>query len=192
MSKPDKNSKTAMIVSLVVASMVGLSFAAVPLYKTFCQVTGFGGTTQRAEKAADRVLDRTIIVRFNSATAPDLPWKFKPAQISEEMKIGQTALAYYTAENLSDELIIGTATYNVVPAKAGLYFNKIECFCFTEQILKPHEKSELPMTFFIDPALADDRNLDDVTVITISYTFARNEQAEEDYYASLEQSAPSN
>ncbi len=184
--KVSKNAKTALTVGLVVAGMVGMSFAAVPLYRIFCQVTGFGGTTQRAEFASDIVLDRKITVRFDSSTAPGLPWKFKPGQISEEINIGQSALAYYTAENLSDELIIGTATYNVVPNKAGLYFRKIECFCFTEQVLEPGEKAELPMTFFIDPDIVNDRNLDDVTTITISYSFARNEAAEAEYYAALD------
>lgn len=183
----NKNLKMAGLIVGVVVFMVGMSYAAVPLYRVFCQVTGFAGTTQRADSEARVVLDRTITIRFDGATDPGLPWKFKPAQISQELKIGQTSMAYYHAENLSDQPIIGTATYNVVPYKAGLYFRKIACFCFTEQLLQPGEKVDMPMTYFIDPAIADDPNLDDVTTITISYAFARNEKAEQAQLASASQ-----
>lgn len=167
----DKNRKTAAIVVGVVAFMVGLSFAAVPLYDAFCRVTGWGGTTQRAETGADRVLDRKIAIRFDASTADGLPWRFKPEQLSQTIRIGESGLAFYEAENLSGRPVTGRATYNVSPAKAGIYFRKIECFCFTEQRLEPGEKVTMPMTYFIDPDLDGDKNLDEVETITLSYTF---------------------
>jgi cytochrome c oxidase assembly protein subunit 11 len=167
----NRNRKTAFITAAVVAGMVGLSFAAVPLYQAFCQVTGWGGTTQRAEAAPTLVLSRDITVRFDASTAQGLPWRFKPEQVSQKLKIGETALAFYEAENLSDHPVRGQATFNVSPAKAGVYFNKIECFCFTEQVLQPGEKVSMPVTYFIDPKLADDPNLDEVETVTLAYTF---------------------
>ena len=166
-----RNRKTALITTAAVASMIGLSFAAVPLYRAFCQVTGWGGTTQRAEAAPTQVLSRDITVRFDASTAQGLPWRFKPEQVSQKLKIGESGLAFYEAENLSDKPVRGQATFNVSPAKAGIYFNKIECFCFTEQVLQPGEKVSMPVTYFIDPKLADDRNLDEVETITLAYTF---------------------
>ena len=172
------NSRTALIICGVVAGMVGLSFAAVPAYRAFCQVTGFDGTTQRASEGSRVVLERQITVRFDGTTAPDLPWSFKPQQVEQTSKIGETNLAYYTATNNSDEPVIGTATFNVQPAKAGLYFRKIECFCFTEQVLQPGETIDMPVTYFVDPELDGARNLDDVHTITLSYTFYRDDKAE--------------
>jgi cytochrome c oxidase assembly protein subunit 11 len=166
-----KNAKTAMIVSGVVAGMVAMSFAAVPAYRAFCQVTGWGGTTQRAEAGAERVLTRQITVRFDGNVSEGLDWKFKPEQVSQTLHIGETQLAFFDAENMSDKPVTGRATFNVSPAKAGIYFKKIECFCFTEQTLAPGETIEMPVTYFVDPALADDRNLDDVQTITLAYTF---------------------
>ena len=132
-----QNRKTALTIGAVAVAMLGLSFASVPLYRLFCQVTGFDGTPKRASFAPGTVLDRKITIRFDATTAKNLPWAFKPAQISQSLHIGETGLAYYTATNLSDVPIIGSATYNVQPAKAGEYFRKIQCFCFTEQILAP-------------------------------------------------------
>ncbi|GAB4525884.1 MAG: cytochrome c oxidase assembly protein [Amphiplicatus sp.] len=172
------NRRTALIVAGAVAAMVGLSFAAVPAYRAFCQVTGWGGTTQRAEAGAQATLARTITIRFDGSTAADLPWRFRPEQISQTLHVGESGLAFYEAENLSDRPVVGRATYNVSPAKAGLYFKKIECFCFTEQRLAPGEKVSMPVTYFIDPAIARDRNLDDVQTITLSYTFFRWDDAE--------------
>jgi len=174
------NTKLAFVLASVVAGMVGLSFASVPLYKLFCQVTGYGGTTQRAEQGASQVLDRVVTIRFNADNAPDLPWTFRPAQRQMEVKIGETQLAFYRAENKSGRTVTGTATFNVTPAKAGLYFSKLECFCFTEQTLKPGESVDMPVSFFVDPAIKDDRNLDDVKTITLSYTFfqAREERGQ--------------
>lgn len=175
----DKNTRVALIVSAVVAMMVGLSFAAVPLYRIFCQVTGWGGTTQVADAQSDRVLKRKVTVRFDASRADGLPWEFKPSQVSQTLHIGETGLAYYEATNLSDEPVIGTASFNVQPSKAGGYFMKVECFCFTEQRLEPGETVLMPVTYFIDPELDDERRLDDVREITLSYTFYRNEDAEE-------------
>lgn len=164
----------------VAVGMVGLSFAAVPLYRVFCQVTGFGGTTQRAEQGASRVLDRTIEIRFNADTDKGLSWSFHPNERSVRLKIGETGLTTFNARNLTDQTLVGSALYNVTPEKVGQYFNKVQCFCFTQQTLKPHESADLPVAFYVDPAIAEDRNLDDVTVITLSYTFykAQNQTAD--------------
>ena len=171
MGSTEKNKKTAMIVASVVAGMVALSFAAVPAYQAFCQVTGWGGTTQRAEAEADRTLAREITVRFDGTVSQGLSWRFKPEQVSQTLRIGETGLAFYEAENLSSKPVSGRATFNVSPAKAGIYFQKIECFCFTEQTLQPGEKVSMPVTYFVDPGLADDKNLDEVQTITLAYTF---------------------
>ncbi|MEE4210181.1 MAG: cytochrome c oxidase assembly protein [Parvularcula sp.] len=174
----DKNARIALSVGGVVAGMVALSFAAVPLYDTFCRVTGWGGTTQTAETSSDRVLDRKVVIRFDASTAQDMPWSFKPVQYTQTLRIGETGLAYYEATNTSEHPVIGSASFNVQPAKAGLYFMKVECFCFTEQRLEPGETMLMPVTYFIDPELADEKRLDDVREITLSYTFYRNEEAE--------------
>lgn len=167
-----KNARTAIILFSVAIGMVGLAFASVPLYRLFCQVTGFGGTPKVATNAYDvPILDREMTVDFNADIAPGVPWKFEPVQRKVTLKIGQEALIYYRAVNNSDEPVTGTAIFNVTPEKAAPYFNKIACFCFTKQTLKPHESVEMPVTFFIDPAIAKDINLDEVKEITLSYTF---------------------
>ncbi len=166
-----KNRKTATTVAGVVVLMIGLSFAAVPAYRAFCQITGFDGTTQRASAASDRVLARKVTVRFDATVGEGLPWAFEPRQVDQSLHIGETGLAFYEARNLTGKPITGRATFNVQPAKAGVYFKKIECFCFTEQTLAPGETAAMPVTYFIDPAIADDPNLDDVQTITLSYTF---------------------
>ena len=167
---------TALILGGVVCGMVGLAFGAVPLYKLFCQVTGFGGTTQVAEEAPVEIGERVVTVRFNADTARDLPWHFKPEQREIEVRVGEMALAFYNAVNRSDRSLVGTSTFNVTPVKAGAYFNKIECFCFEEQTLAPGERAEFPVSFFVDPDIVEDRRLDDVSTITLSYTFfARGE-----------------
>ena len=169
---PSRRQKvTAFALTGVVAGMLGLSFAAVPLYRIFCQVTGFGGTTQVAHQAPAQVLDRTVTVTFNADIAPDLAWRFAPAQRAMTVKIGETALAYYHAENLTNRPLTGMAAFNVTPDKAGQYFNKIACFCFSQQTLAPGQSVEMPVTFFVDPSLVKDRNMNDVTDITLSYTF---------------------
>jgi len=155
----------------VVLTMVGLSFAAVPLYRVFCQVTGFGGTTQRVAQGAGKVVNRTIEIRFNTDVDNELPWDFHPNQRSITLKVGETGMATFHAHNKGAAKIVGTAVYNVTPEKAGIYFDKIQCFCFTQQMLRPQESADLPVAFFVDPAIAQDRNLDEVTVITLSYKF---------------------
>ena len=165
--------KRMMLVVLgsVACGMIGLSFAAVPLYDLFCSVTGFGGTTQTAEAAPAAVGERVMAVQFNSDVSNDVPWRFKPSQREIELRVGEVGLAFYTATNESKNTILGSATFNVTPLKAGIYFTKIDCFCFEEQVLRPGESAELPVTFFIDPDIVNDRDMDDVTTITLSYTF---------------------
>ena len=171
-----RRTATALILGGVVCGMVGLAFGAVPLYKLFCQVTGFGGTTQVAEEAPVTIGERVVTVRFNADTARDLPWHFKPEQREIKVRVGEMAMAFYKAVNQSDRALIGTSTFNVTPVKAGAYFNKIECFCFEEQTLAPGERAEFPVSFFVDPDIVEDRRLDDVSTITLSYTFfARGE-----------------
>jgi cytochrome c oxidase assembly protein subunit 11 len=169
------NLRTLVVLGVFVAGMGGLAYASVPLYEIFCRVTGYGGTTQVAAIESDQVIDRVMKIRFDSNVNPALGWAFDPVLKSMELKVGENALAFYQAENQSDETIVGTATFNVTPDKAGLFFNKVDCFCFTEQVLKPGQKVDMPVTFFIDPSIVEDPNLDDVTTITLSYTFFRSQ-----------------
>ena len=152
------------------AGMVGMAFAAVPLYRIFCEVTGYGGTPRRAEAGADRMTEREITVRFD-ANVQGLPWHFRPAQASIRAKLGETVVVNFIAENFSGAATTGTATFNVLPETAGYYFNKIECFCFAEQPLQPGERIEMPVQFFVSPDLGDDRELATTRTITLSYTF---------------------
>ena len=154
-----------------VCAMVGLAYASVPLYRLFCQVTGFGGTTQRVVAASHTVLDRTVTVRFDANVAPGLPWEFEANTKPMTVKLGETAVATYRATNKGTTSTVGTAAYNVVPDQAGVFFNKLACFCFTEQPLAPGESAELPVQFFVDPAMATDRDGRRVQEITLSYTF---------------------
>lgn len=165
-----KNKRLMVVLVLGVFGMIGASYAAVPLYKLFCQVTGFGGTPQVAAEESTIVLDRKMTVRFD-AMANGVPWAFQPVERKIELKVGESAVAYYRATNTSDRTVVGTATFNVTPLKVGQYFNKIECFCFTEQLLEPGQSVDMPVTFFVDPEIAEDRNLEDVKTITLSYTF---------------------
>ncbi len=159
-----------LLVGLVVG-MVGMAYAAVPLYEIFCRVTGYGGTTNTADAAPVSAIDRQMTVRFDSNINSGLAWEFKPVEVSQEIKVGEAGLAFYQARNLTNETLVGTATYNVTPQAAGYYFNKIDCFCFTEQVLRPGEVVDMPVTYFVDPEIEDDKNLDHVTTITLSYTF---------------------
>lgn len=152
------------------AGMVGMAYAAVPLYKMFCQVTGYGGTTQRVEQYSDRILDRDITVRFDANTA-GIPWDFKPVARDVTIKIGETTQASYTATNLFSQPVSGRATFNVTPELAGAYFNKVECFCFTDTELKPGETLDMPVVFYVDPAIVDVPELKNIKTITLSYTF---------------------
>ena len=163
--------RTAAICLAVVTGMGAMAYGAVPLYRIFCQVTGFGGTTQQADAAPQTVLDRQVTVRFDASLAKGLDWQFKPAQHSVNVKVGEVGLAFYRAKNLSDHPVVGTASFNVTPLKAGSYFTKIDCFCFTDQRLEPGQEMDMPVQFFVDPEIAEDANLDDVTTITLSYTF---------------------
>ncbi len=162
-----------LVLAGVVVGMVGLSYASVPLYRIFCQVTGFDGTPQRADAAPDaaKVFDRQVKVRFNADTDPRLPWLFKPEQHVVDARIGESKLVFYRAENNADHPVTGQAVFNVTPAKAAIYFAKVECFCFTEQTLQAGQKVDMPVSFFIDPAFMTDPNMRDVTSITLSYTF---------------------
>jgi len=170
-SLANRNRSIALIAFLSATAMGGASYAAVPLYEIFCQVTGYGGTTQVAKMAPDEVLKRKMIIRFNADTDQALPWKFAPTQDKAEVLVGENAIAFYRARNLSDRAIVGMATFNVTPLKAGQYFNKIECFCFSEQRLEPGGEVDMPVSFFVDPAISEDPNLNDVKAITLSYTF---------------------
>ncbi len=168
--------RTVVILSCIVAGMVGMSFAAVPLYNLFCRITGYGGTTQVAEEQSKVVLDRKITVRFNADTARNMPWQFRPLQKEVTVRIGETGLAFYEAYNPTNRRIVGNAAYNVTPSKAGLYFDKIACFCFDEQVLEPGQRVEMPVQFFVDPEIVKDSNLDEVKTITLSYTFFVDEE----------------
>ncbi|HEU4986302.1 MAG TPA: cytochrome c oxidase assembly protein [Rhizobiaceae bacterium] len=151
--------------------MVGMAYAAVPLYQLFCQVTGYGGTTQRVEQYSDRVLDQEITVRFDANTTGGLPWEFGPEQRDITMPIGETVQVAYFAKNTSSQPTRGRASFNVAPAMAGAYFNKVECFCFTDQELKPGESLDMPVVFYIDPDIVNVPELKNVKTITLSYTF---------------------
>ena len=172
MTTPRNNRRLLASLVMVTVGMGCLAFASAPLYRIFCQVTGFGGTTQRAAVAPERIAQRVITVRFD-ATVADVPWQFEPVQRTLDVRVGEAALAAYRAHNRSSRPVTGTATFNVTPVKAGQYFDKIACFCFSEQTLAGGESVDMPVSFFIDPALLDDRNLDDVNTITLSYTFFR-------------------
>ncbi|WP_207478044.1 cytochrome c oxidase assembly protein [Arenibaculum pallidiluteum] len=168
-----RNRRVMLACTGLVAGMVGLSFASVPLYNLFCKVTGYGGTTQVAETAPAEMLDRVIKVRFNAEVNAGLPWRFTPEAPEVALKVGETGIVSYRAVNRADTPMVGTATFNVTPQKAGIYFNKIQCFCFTEQRLEPGQAVDMPVVFFVDPAIAQDPNLDDIETITLSYTFFR-------------------
>jgi cytochrome c oxidase assembly protein subunit 11 len=170
---------TAVLLTGVIAGMLGLTAASVPLYRLFCQVTGYGGTTQRAERAPGQVGDETVKIYFNAEVAQGIPWSFAPERREIEVRIGEQQLAFYRAHNNGTQPIVGTATFNVTPNKAGVYFSKIDCFCFTEQVLEPGESADLPVSFFVDPAILDDPETQDVKSITLSYTFFMREGADD-------------
>jgi cytochrome c oxidase assembly protein subunit 11 len=163
----------------VVVGMVGAAYAAVPLYSWFCKATGFGGTTQVAEKAPDRILGRTLTIRFDSNVTPGLPWKFQPEQNEIKVRVGEVATVHYKVVNEAARDIAGQASYNVSPPTVGGYFNKINCFCFTEQRLKAGETREMAVVFYIDPSITADRDQNDLNTITLSYTFYRQRETEQ-------------
>ncbi|MCD1625431.1 MAG: cytochrome c oxidase assembly protein [Paracoccaceae bacterium] len=172
-------SKTVVQTMGLVVVMGSLAWASVPFYDWFCRVTGFGGTTMIAEAGPEQVLDQTIIVRFDASKERGMPWEFKPVERSMEIKIGETGLAFYEAYNPTDRAIAGTASYNVTPYEAGGFFSKIQCFCFEQQVLQPGERVMMPVTFFVDPAIATDRDGQYVKQITLSYTFYETDLPEE-------------
>jgi cytochrome c oxidase assembly protein subunit 11 len=175
MTQPSKRmALTAAIAAAAVAAMTGLAFAAVPLYKAFCRVTGYGGTTQEASAAPSRVLDRRIDVRFDANTAPGVPIEFAPKQNVEHLRIGETAVAFYRIRNTSDEPITVRATYNVAPSVAGQYFAKLECFCFSDRVLAAGEEAELPVVYFVDPDIVNDPEAREIETVTLSYTYFRS------------------
>ncbi|WP_062112517.1 cytochrome c oxidase assembly protein [Aureimonas sp. AU40] len=151
--------------------MIGAAYASVPLYDLFCKVTGYGGTTQRAEMGASRVLDQTVKVRFDSNAVPSVPWTFQPNEREVTVRLGETRQISYRVRNASDRELTARATFNVTPLLAGAYFNKIQCFCFTDQTLKPGEEVDMPVVFFVDPAILDDADVGTLPTITLSYTF---------------------
>ena len=178
MAAARSNTRLAVALAAVCGVMVGASFAAVPFYSWFCQVTGYGGTTNVAAAAAPAVVDREVTVSFDANTAPDMPWEFRPKQQSMKLRLGETGLAFYEAYNPTDAVVAGQAGYNVVPFEIGSYFDKIACFCFTMQVLQPHERVEMPVSFYVDPAMLDDIESRGITEITLSYTMFRAELPE--------------
>lgn len=171
----DRRGLVALMLAGVVAGMVGLSFAAVPLYRMFCQATGFGGVPQVAETAPDTVLDRTIKIRFDTNVDSGLPWDFKSEQRSVDVRIGESALVFFKAHNTTEKPVSGTAGFNVAPEIAGRYFTKIECFCFKQQTLAAGQSVEMPVTFFVDPKIVEDASTKNIEEITLSYTFYRSD-----------------
>lgn len=153
------------------AVMLSAAFAAVPLYRMFCQTTGYAGTPRTATQAPDVVLDRTVVVRFDANVNPGLAWTVTPVEATKTVKFGETALAYFRATNTSSKPIVGTSSFNVAPDQVGGYFNKLECFCFTEQLLAPGQSLDMPVRFFVDPAMASDKDTQHYGTITLSYTF---------------------
>jgi cytochrome c oxidase assembly protein subunit 11 len=171
--------RTLVQLSAVVVTMASLSFAAVPFYDWFCRVTGFGGTTSIADVGSDTILERTVKVRFDASLEQGMPWTFKPVERSVDIRIGETGLAFYEAHNPTDRVVAGTASFNVFPYAAGGYFTKIDCFCFTEQVLKPGETVLMPVSFYVDPAMVEDPEGQFVQEIVLSYTFHETPLPEE-------------
>lgn len=174
-----RNRAGAAVLFTVVAGMVGLSFASVPLYRLFCQVTGYAGTPKTENVAASTgVVEQTVTVQFDANVNSDLPWRFKPADRGLEVRLGEERLTHYVAVNLSDQPVTGTATFNVAPDGAAQYFSKLECFCFTEQTLAPGQEVTMPVLFYVDAAMADDIDARDIRKITLSYTFYRTDEGD--------------
>ncbi|MDH3263372.1 MAG: cytochrome c oxidase assembly protein [Paracoccaceae bacterium] len=188
---PDTKKTLVQTLGLV-AVMASLGWAAVPLYDLFCRVTGYGGTTAVASGEGVEVLDRTIKVRFDASLEAGMPWHFRPMQREMEIRIGEVALAFYEAENPTDRIVAGSASYNVTPYAAGGFFTKIDCFCFEQQVLGPGERIEMPVTFYVDPAMVTDRDGKFVNEITLSYTFHEIELSETAALAAGEGEAATN
>ena len=178
MNRAQGNKRVAALLVDMVVTMGALAWAAVPFYSWFCSTTGFGGATV-VGTGADKVLDRVITVRFDANTENGMPWEFKPSQKKMDVKVGETGMAFYEAYNPTDRTVSGTAAFNVAPDVAGYYFTKIECFCFTQQTLKPHERVEMPVVFYVDPDIVNDEEGKYLTEITLSYTFYQTENPDE-------------
>ncbi len=168
-----KNRRVVLMTGAVVAGMGGLSYAAVPLYDLFCRATGYNGTVQRGGARPEQPGEAMVTVRFNAVTHPNLPWRFQPEQNAVTLRVGEEGLAFYSAENLAQTPVTGVAVYNVTPEKVGRYFHKVACFCFDEQTLEPGQRADMPVSFWVDPRIAEDPNTSDVRVITLSYSFFR-------------------
>jgi cytochrome c oxidase assembly protein subunit 11 len=173
-----KNLRVVAVLIVAMGVMTGLVAYSPTLYRLFCAATGYNGTTQRAENDSSAISDRAIAVRFDTNIAADLPWRFEPVQREVKVHLGEEKLVFFTAENLTDKPLVGHATFNVTPDKTGFYFKKIQCFCFDDERLGPHQKVEMPVDFFVDSAMASDPNAADVTTITLSYTFFRTEETD--------------
>jgi cytochrome c oxidase assembly protein subunit 11 len=187
----DANTRTLTKCVGVVVLMGGLAWASVPFYDWFCRVTGFGGVTGQSDVASDEILDQTIKVRFDASKARGMPWEFKPVEREMEIRIGETGLAFYEAYNPTDRPVAGRANYNVTPYQAGGFFTKIDCFCFQEQILQPGERVQMPVTYYIDPEIVEDREGQYIHTITLSYTFHEIDMPEDVAQAALEPDAES-
>ncbi|MFI5002708.1 MAG: cytochrome c oxidase assembly protein [Reyranellales bacterium] len=179
MSAANRNGRVAFQLVVLVVGMVGLAYAAVPLYEAFCKATGFGGTPIAVQEGDRPVLARTVTVRFDSNVDPNLPWRFEPLERQVTLRLGEEHLAHFRATNRSQRPIVGTATYNVTPESAGPWFDKLQCFCFTEQLLMPGQSVDMPVVFFVDPEMDKDRRYDNIRTVTLSYTFyeAKTERA---------------
>ncbi len=188
MSSDTQNRHTLVRLIGVGAFMAAMAWAAIPLYDLFCRVTGYGGTTAQAEVESDTILDRVITVKFDASLAADMPWTFKPVEHEMDIRIGETGLAFYEAHNPTDQVIAGTASFNVAPYSTGLYFAKIACFCFEMQVLQPGETVQMPVTFYVDPDLVDDPDANTTSHITLSYTFHVTDLPED--YAGLAVNEP--
>jgi cytochrome c oxidase assembly protein subunit 11 len=169
--RPKSDILIAAACGVFVAFMIGMAYAAVPLYSWFCKTTGFGGVPQISNLAPERISDRKVTVRFDANVGPGLPWRFEPERTSIEVRLGEVVTVFYKVANLSERETAGQAAYNVAPPTAGAYFTKINCFCFTEQHLGPNEKREMAVVFYVDPELIKDSEQDDLNTITLSYTF---------------------
>lgn len=188
----DPKNKTAVQALSLVVFMGALAWASVPFYDWFCRVTGFGGITNTANAGSDVILDQTITIRFDASKERDMPWEFKPMVREIEMRIGETGLIFYEAYNPTDKPVAGQASYNVAPYQAGYFFNKIDCFCFEEQVLQPGERVEMPVTFYVDPEIVTDRDAKYTKEITLSYTFYEIDLPEVVQQAALEQTNDTN
>lgn len=177
----DKNVRSAMMAGMFALAMLGMGFAAVPLYEIFCRVTGYGGTTQRvdaAQAATVQVTAKPMSIRFDSNVNSALPWSFKPEQATDRVSVGARDMAIYIAKNESSQPVVGTATFNVTPILAGKYFHKVQCFCFTEQLLQPGQQMRMPVLYYVDPAILEDPETKDIEEITLSYTFYRSKDGQ--------------